>query len=467
MGLRTLVVCTGLLFLLSGCVGGLMRNCATRLGVLQGQQTSPGPLMNPVVGPPPGVQESAERDERLTLSRALWLAQIYNPELAASSYETRVRDAKVLQAGLKPNPRVSVEVENFGGTGDASGSESTETTITLSQLIPLGGKISKRVHVAGLDRDMSAWDYETKRMSVMTEVARRFVFVLVAQENLKIAREQVSLAEEVFDVSNKRFKAGDTSIVDKTRSEAVLATSRIELRKAGYRLTAARQALAAIWGSPQPKFDRVGGNLYGLGQIPDWNLLASWVSRNPDLARWATEMSKRWAQLRLEKSRSIPDLTVGFGVRRINQLEQQMERGGRVPVPNDTALVAELSLPIPAFDRNQGNVLAAHTGIAKGEQERRAAWIRVQTALSQSYTDVLSAHAEASAIRDEVIPRLQSAFEGVRSGYWHGKIGYLDLLQAQKELVEERKRYIGALGAYHNAMAELEGLIGQPLRDMK
>lgn len=461
------VVCLTLLLGLSGCVGGIAGKWLPGLKLFSGAAPSPGPLMKPVIGPPPGLNGCAEANERLTLARALWLAQIYSPELAAFSYETRVRDAKTLQAGLKPNPELGVEVENFGGSGDAAGSESTETTITLSRLIPLGGKISKRVQVARLDRDLSGWDYEAKRLGVMTETARRFVQVLTAQEKLKLAREQVSLAEKVFDVSNKRFRGGETTIVDKTRSEAALATSRIALQRVGYRLTAARQALAAMWGSLQPKFDRVRGNLYAMRRVPDWNFVGSRISRNPDLARWAAEMSKRWAELRLAKSRRIPDLTVGFGVRRINQLEQEMEEGGKVPVPNDTTLVAQLSLPIPAFDRNQGNVLAAKTGLAKGEQERRAAWIRVRTTLSRTYAALLSAHTEASSIRDKVIPRLRSAFEGVRTGYRSGQTGYLDLLQAQKGLVEEKERYIEALGAYHNAMAELEGLIGQPLGEMR
>jgi cobalt-zinc-cadmium efflux system outer membrane protein len=400
------------------------------------------------------------------MRRALWLAHIYNPELAAVSYETRIRDAKILQAGLQPNPELGVEVENFGGTGETAGSETAETTITLSRLIPLGGKISKRVRVAGLDRELAGWDYEAKRLAVMTGTARRFIRVLTAQENLKLAREQVSLAEEVFEVSDKRFRAGDTSIVDKTRSEAVLAVSRIRVRKEGWRLKAARRELAAMWGSTQPKFNHVVGDLYAMRRIPDWEFLASRVGRNPDIARWAAEMSKRRAELRLAGARGIPDLTVGIALRRINQPDREREGGGKAPVPNDTALTAQFSLPIPAFDRNQGNVLAAGTGTAKGDQERRAAWIRVHTDLSRSYIALLSAFTEASSIRDKVIPRLRSVFKGVRAAYRNGKLGYLDLLEAERALVEERARYVEALGAYHNALAELEGLIGRPIGDM-
>ncbi|MFC1834888.1 TolC family protein [Thermodesulfobacteriota bacterium] len=462
-GIVSLILLMGL----SGCVGGLVGKHFPSLKLSSGYAPSPRPLMKPVIGPPAGITGHAEANEKLTLARALWLAHIYNPALAVVSYESRVRDAKILQAGLKPNPEISAEVENFGGTGDTSGSESAETTITLSQLVPLGGKISKQVRVAGLDRDLSGWDYQAERLSVIRETAQRFIRVLMMQEILKVAREQVTLAEGVVDVSSKRYQAGDTTIVDRTRSEADLESSRIALQKTGFRLTAARQALAAMWGSPRPKFDHVRGNLFALREVPDWKFLASWISRNPDIARWATEMSKRWAELRLARSHGLPDLTLGFGVRRINQLEQQMEEVGKVPVPNDTALVAQLSLPIPAFDRNQGNLLAAKARLDKGEQERRAAWVRVQTALSQSYTQLLSAHTEASSIRDKVLPRLRSAFEGVSIGYRNGQLGYLDLLQSQRKLVLEQKRYIEALGAAHNAMAELEGLIGRPLGELR
>lgn len=467
MGRRKAVVVLIFVLGLSGCMGGFMGKQFTRLGLWQDTPASVGPLMPPVIAPPPAAQGSAKPHERLTLARALWLAYIYNPELAAFSFEMRVRDARVLQAGLSPNPELGVEVENFGGTGEASGSETTETTIALSQLIPLGGKIRKRVQVAGFDRELAAWDYEAKRLEVMKEVTRRFVRVLAARERLELAQEEIDLAETVYDVANKRFRAGDTSIVDKTRAEAVLATSRIDIKKAQYELAAARQALSAMWGSVDPKFDRVVGNLHEIRPVPNWRSLASWISRNPDVARWASEMSKRWAELRLAKAENVPDMTFGFGIRRINQPDGESEDGGTVPVPNDTALVAELSMPLPVLDRNQGNILAAQSDLAKGEQESRAAWIRTQTALAQSYNALLASHTEAAEMRSTVIPALQSAFEGIRKGYRQGKIGYLDLLDAQKSLIDERRRYIEALGNYHDGLADLEALIGEPLRDIQ
>lgn len=463
---------------LSGCVTGMVGS--RLLGGVAASPSGPGliPQPAPVVAPPAGATACAEPGERLTLGRALWLAQIYNPELAASSYEIRVRDAKLIQAALKPNPELGAESEYFGGTGDTSGSESTETTITLSQLIPLGGKIRKRAEVAAGERDLAGWDYEAKRLRVMTAVAERFVRVLVAREKLKLAREKNALAQEVYYVAERRFRAGDTSIVDKTRSQALLATSRIEVEKAGYELASARQSLAALWGSTDPKFGPVVGNLYAIRDIPQWQRFSGWISRNPDLARWATEISKRWGELRLAKAGGLPDLTASFGVRRVNRPEeqfgvwridstQQMTQVAKVPGSNDTTLVAGLSFPLQVFDRNQGNVLAAKSNLAKGQQESRAAWVRVRTALALAYNALLSSHREAVSMKDEVIPALQQAFGGIRKGYREGKMRYLDLLEAQKSLIDERTRYIEALGSFHNARAELESLIGQSIGEIQ
>jgi cobalt-zinc-cadmium efflux system outer membrane protein len=301
----------------------------------------------------------------------------------------------------------------------------------------------------------------------MNETSRRFIQVLVTREKLKLAREEVALAEKILDVANKRFRAGDVTEIDVTRSEALLEAIRINLEKTRFTLASNRQALAAMWGSTHPNFERVVGNLYKIGPVPRWEFLASWISRNPDVARWITEMAKRKADLRLAKAKRIPDVEFGFGLRTLNRPDEETETGATVPVPNDTALVAELKLPIPIFDRNQGNIGAARSALAKGAHQSRAALVKVQTTLVKSYNALLAARTEAESMRSKVLPALQSAFEGIRLTYRMGRIGYLDLLEAQKSLIRQQHRYIVSLGDYHDSLADLEALIGQPLGSIR
>src|SRR6185369_8254891 len=105
----------------------------------------------------------------LRLRTALDLALERSPDLQSVSWEIRARDARALQAGRLPNPQLHAEIENIGGSGDHQGVEDTETTVRLSQLIELAGKRGKRQRVADLGTTLAIWDYEAKRLHVLSE----------------------------------------------------------------------------------------------------------------------------------------------------------------------------------------------------------------------------------------------------------------------------------------------------------
>ena len=104
----------------------------------------------------------AEPKGGLMLREALAMALLGNPELAKSAFSVRIAEAHSLQAGLGPNPEIEVEFENFAGSGAASGTDSMETTVALSQAIPLGGDIEYRQRVAQLHGELAGWDYEAQ-----------------------------------------------------------------------------------------------------------------------------------------------------------------------------------------------------------------------------------------------------------------------------------------------------------------
>ena len=153
----------------------------------------------------------------LTLKHAQSLALMHNPALKAFSKEVRALEAQALQAGLPPNPEIEIEGENFMGSGELSGTQSMETTIQLSQLIELGGKRSKRKQVASVEREIGAWDYETKRADVLAEVTKAFVDVLTAQERFALTKEFVRLAEQMLDTVSAKVWTGKVSPVEETR----------------------------------------------------------------------------------------------------------------------------------------------------------------------------------------------------------------------------------------------------------
>lgn len=383
----------------------------------------------------------------VTLRDALSLALLKNPELMAFSYEVRAREARILQAGLLPNPEIEGEVENFGGEKAHKGFQAAESTLRLSQLIELGGKRQNRKNVARFDKSLSCWDYESKRLDVLSGTAIAFIEALFTQESVDLAREQHRIAQEVYNTVSEKANAGKVSPLEETKAKVALSTSRIELERAERDQNSARQGLSSFWGSADVYFDKVEGDFDSVIDIPDIEQLVGIVIRNPDLARWDDEIKFRQATVDLERSRAIPDVTVGGGVKKFEETE-------------DYGFVVNLSIPIPIFDRNQGGIREARNKLAKSRKEYETTNVRIRTDLLQAYQELSSTHTEVISLKSDVLPSAKRAFDASSEGYKQGKFEYLDVLDAQRTFFRTRAQYLDSLFRYHKSFVELERLTG-------
>jgi len=397
----------------------------------------------------------AEPKGPLMLHQALALALMKNPTLASFGWEVRTREAQALQAGLPPNPDVSIEIERKTETeeGTPSGIRGAEYTVALSQVIEMGGKRIKRRNLASREQTLAGWDYEAARLDVLTQVSKGYIDVVAAQERVALSQELMGLAARSLQTVAERVKAGKVSPMEESKARVALATSRIELKQAQRRLEANQKQLSYIWGTLRPSFARATGNLYDAKSIPPEETVLCLISENPDIARWADEMDQRLAAVELEKARRIPDLTVWGGYRWIG-------------AENNSSLVVGVSSPLPIYNRNQGGIQEAKYRFSKGLEDRESARIRVRTSLAESYEALSSAYAEAVTLRQEVLPEAQSAFHASTEGFQAGKFGYLEVLDAQRTLFEARGQYIGALTNYHKSRADVERLIGTPIHSL-
>lgn len=386
----------------------------------------------------------------LTLQDAVSAALVSSPRLAAFSWEVRSRDARAVQAGLLPNPQILVEVENLGGSGDRAAFEQGETTVWLSQLIPLAGKPAKRRRVAELDRDLSQWEYEGTRLSVLTDTTKAFIATLAAQQQLELLRELEELAGASVRQVTLVADAGGASMVEKTRAEVELSSIRLRRQQAEGQLAANRASLASSWGSATADFTSVAGDLADVVPAPALEDLVARVRENPDLARWATELDRRSAALSLAEARRIPDPTLSLGGRYFND-------------NGDSALVVAVTIPIPVFDRNQGNVLAATSDLSKARAEKASSEVSVQALLQQRHAALAAAYRQAETLRRDTLPAARETYAGVREGYRRGLFRSLDVLDAQRTLFELRSQYFRTLATYQLARADVERLTASPL----
>ena len=416
----------------------------------QGLPTYPAPLDSENKN---SAEEFEEPTGEITLSEAFAAALLNNPRLAGYAWTVRVREAQSLQTSLLPNPEIEIEVEEFGGSGDLSGFDATETTILFSQLIELGQKRQKRTSVAQLNQDLAAWDYEAARVSVLTDVSRALINVLSFQERNKMMQQNLDLANKVYGAIEKRVNAGAASPLDLTKARVEVAKERIELQRNQRDLKSARIQLATTWGSEKVQFTQVKGNFSTLSVLPSIETLSERIAQNPQVARWAAEIIQRKAEIEYEESKTVSDMEIGLGVRRLEELD-------------DVAAVFNISIPLTVFNRNQGSIREANYELEVAHHLKREAELQINTKLSRSYEKLSGAFEEIKALEAELLPAAKQAYDDTHTAYTEGKVGYLQVLDAQRTLFEARSQHLEALVIYNTVAVEIEGLIGLPLSAM-
>ncbi len=386
----------------------------------------------------------------LTLDQVIAEVLLKNPSLQVFALEVRAREANQLQASLWPNPQLSVQAEDITGTGEFDSFRNTQTTVQLSQRIRLGGKIAKSKRVAGLSRDLAQWDYEITRMNVLTQSGQRFIDVLQSQEQMKLAEKLVALANSNLKVATLRADSGKVSPIEIVKAQVARAQTLLEIKKVKSQMASARRRLGATWAESNPTFLSVAGDFYRLESLPPYEALVSRLENNPNLERWAAEISHRQASIELEESKAIPDVQLQGAYRRIE--EQQAD-----------TLVLGFSIPLSIFDRNQGGIQEARHRLDKAGARRSAIRLQLQSNLADIYNRLSIAHQQVTSLKEDILPGAGKAFNAVQEGYRYGKFGLIDVLDSQRTLFESRSRYLDALGNYHKAVLEIERITGEPL----
>ena len=118
-----------------------------------------------------------------------------------------------------------------------------------------------------------------------------------------------------------------------------------------------RRKLSILWGETKPQYDSAQGDFFSVKDraLPKAEILSS----NPSLSKWSTELDHRQAELDVEISKTIPDLTLSGGYRRLEQT-------------GDNTLVFGLTVPLQWFDHNQGSIAKARHRLSKAQEEKKA-----------------------------------------------------------------------------------------------
>ncbi|MGY2296134.1 TolC family protein [Pseudomonas yamanorum] len=382
--------------------------------------------------------------QTLTLESALQTAFANNPDMAAAQWEIDIAQGGRQQAGLIPNPVASWDAED-------TRRNSRTTTVKLSQTLELGGKRGARIDVATRAQEAAALTLEQRRNGLRADVIDGYYGALRAQERLDLAQRSLALAERGLVVANGRVTAGKSSPVEATRAQVQLSEIRLEFNRAQMGLTDAYRRLAASTGAASTDFQAVAPQAQAVPALPPTAQLLGRLEQTVELRLAELQIVQGEAALGLEKAQRIPNLDVSIGSQYDASVRERVN-------------VVGVSMPIPLFNRNQGNVLAASRRADQARDLRNAAELRLRTETRQALDLWQTADTEVRSFNQQILPAAQSAVDSATRGFEMGKFNFLDVLDAQRTLIAARTQYLAATAQATDAWVRIERIYGDLAR---
>lgn len=386
----------------------------------------------------------AAQAQTLTLDSALQTAFANNPDLAAARWDIDIAQGDRQQAGLLPNPVLSLDAED-------TRRNSRTTSIKLSQTLELGGKRGARIDVASRAQDAASLTLEQRRNALRADVIDNYYGALRAQERLDLAQRSMAVAERGLGVASGRVTAGKASPVEATRAQVQLSEMRLELNRAQVGLTDAYRRLAASTGSAGADSQAVATPSQSTPPLPPLAQLLTRLEQTTELRLAELNILQTEASVGLEKAQRIPDLDVSIGSQYDASVRERVNLVG-------------VSMPIPLFNRNQGNVLAATRRADQARDLRNATELRLRTETRQALDLWQTANTEVRAFNQQILPAAQSAVDSATRGFEMGKFSFLDVLDAQRTLIAARTQYLTATAQATDAWVRIERIYGDLAR---
>ena len=385
----------------------------------------------------------------LDLRTAIGKALAADPRLPAGDLEVEATRGGVEQAGKYPNPEASVDVENFGGTGDYSGFGNSEVTLGVQQKFERGGKRSARIEAARGKEDVANAEIAILRREIIAQTKIDFVRVLGAMSTVETMSRSVKRLEGLVPQLEKRVEAGGSLKADLARGKLAAGRARVALEKARIDLKAAKAQLVANWsGSPSDARDVAGRLHHGSHKPVAVAELLPLLNQHPAIRSWDAVYAERAGDVSVQHSLAVPDVTLGAGVRRLSERD-------------DTAFVITGSIPLPVHDRNEGNIVSSQARLDKVRFEREGARRALQRRLIEAHGEMEAECLESQRLFEVVVPQGRSAADDVQSSFDQGRLTVKDLLDGYGAQLEVETLQIEADTRCHTAAAKVETLVAR------
>ena len=236
-------------------------------------------------------------------------------------------------------------------------------------------------------------------------------------------QQAIALAKQALAAVQLRVQAAKAPEAELARAAAQLARAELDHEDAEHELLTAKHQLAALWGASEADFGSASGSVPRLNKLAPFAQYSQRILTNPSLQKFSAELALREAELRLAQQRRKPAWELSAGLRRFEQ-------------GNDFAGVIGVSIPLTWNDHGQAQTATAQANLSKVDADKQAAQVKLVAHLFALYQEFEHARHVIEKLDTDVLPRMQDALKQTEYAYTRGRYGYLELLGAQRELLE-------------------------------
>jgi cobalt-zinc-cadmium efflux system outer membrane protein len=379
----------------------------------------------------------------LSFDRALALATARNLNVEAARRARAIREAAIRTARQAPNPAVSFETAK----------DTPHQALSVDVPVELGGRRSHRIDLAKEELTLAEVDVQMELRAVRRDVRQSFYGLLAADERVRLAEDVIEIVRRLHDAAQARFEAGAAPRLEVLIADLAITRSETDIELARSIRIASQATLDAVLNLPPQQTLTVAGNLYERVPVLVYEqALATAVASNIDLVTLDRQIaieSRRLALLRAERT-PTPIFSAGA----LFNAPGEFDVGSRFGV----------SIDLPLFSRNQGEIAASIATTAQLRTKREATARVVENQVYGTLARVEAVRRQVEAYEQRLVPIATDLESLAEESYRAGRTSVLGLLEAQRSLRDLRRESLQAALDLQLALADLEEVIGTPIQ---
>jgi outer membrane protein, heavy metal efflux system len=410
------------------------------------EPTKPTTPAVPAVPEVPAIPEMPDMPG-LTLEECVAWTMLRHPRLTEAGFQIDQYRGSALQAGLYPNPRLdSGNPQTIGPQG------ATILTTGLTQEVVTAGKLKLDKTAALEAAHQAEWNRVRTKYDVLTQVRQEFFATLAAQRRRVLVESLLKLAQKSEKTSANLFKAEQVSETDVLLTRVERRRAELSVRSSEITLEGRKRQLKATIGAKDLQIESVAGSLsVPLQDFESEQVVAQVLYSNPLVQIAHLDITRNQFLLRRAEVDPIPNLSVQAGFQ-----YSYLPINGQ---GDHTQGLIGIYLNIPLWDRNQGNIAAAHAALFRANASRDAVQLDLNKQLVDAIQRFRLAEQEVKSLEEGILPDAMRTLDIVQKAYERGEFDIIRLLQTQRSVFEANLDYITSLENRLSAAAEIAGLL--------